>query len=326
MTFESAAALLFLGFGGSACGIAVHPERRKRRRQPGGGFLHAGIVSWIILGACARPASPPEPRAAAPAWDLVWSDEFEGPAGAAPDTTRWRPDLGDGCAMGICGWGNEERQTYTDARENAALDGLGRLAIVARRAPAGLSCYYGPCRYTSAKFTTRGKMAASPGRVAARLRVPTGQGLWPAFWMLGAGYPATPWPRCGELDIMEHRGSQPRVTSSAVHGPGYAGSTPFAHAHALSAGAYADDFHEFAVEWDSTRVRFWVDSIMHFTASAQELSRYGPPVLGGPYFLILNLAVGGRFDGDPASDDILPATMLVDYVRVYRPRPIQGPP
>ena len=300
-----------------------HQRQASRFGLTGVAFWIAAIVAWIVLAACAPRATTPDPRTplAAPEWDLVWSDEFEGPAGAPPDTSRWRADLGDGCAMGICGWGNDEKQTYTDAPENVALDGSGRLAIVARVAPAGLACHYGPCRYTSAKITTRGRMAAEPGRVAARIRLPTGQGLWPAFWMLGAEYPATPWPQCGELDIMEHKGSQPRITSSAVHGPGYAGATPFAHAHALPMGANPDDFHEYAVEWDSTRVRFWVDAVMHFTVSAEELARYGPSVLARPYFVILNLAVGGRFDGDPATDAILPATMLVDYVRVYRPRP-----
>lgn len=365
MTLQSVVALLLFAFGVLAFVMAIRHERRmQRHRHPGvsyrqatlrrdGGwrredlftgagldhqrqasrfgltgvvFWIAAIVAWIILAACARPGTAPDPPlpAAATDWELVWSDEFEGPAGAPPDTSRWRADLGDGCAMGICGWGNDEKQTYTDAPENVALDGNGSLAIVARVAPAGLTCHYGPCRYTSAKITTRGRMAAEPGRVAARIRLPTGQGLWPAFWMLGAGYPATPWPQCGELDIMEHKGSQPRITSSAVHGPGYAGATPFADAHALPAGANADDFHEYAVEWDSSRVRFWVDAIMHYTVSAEELVRYGPSVLARPYFVILNLAVGGRFDGDPASDDILPATMLVDYVRVYRPRPVPG--
>lgn len=259
--------------------------------------------------------------AAAPAggWTRVWSDEFDGAAGARIDTTRWRYDTADGCAAGICGWGNGEKQYYTTAPANVALNGQGQLEIVARRAPAGLTCYYGPCRYTSAKITTRGKMDAAPGRVAARIKLPAGQGLWPAFWMLGASFPATPWPDCGELDIMEYRGSNPAATSSAVHGPGYSGNTPFVHAHALERGTFADDFHTFAVEWDSLRVRFFVDESVHYTVTRGELERFGRPVLGQSFFVILNLAVGGTFDGDPRSDAVLPATLLVDYVRVYRP-------
>jgi beta-glucanase (GH16 family) len=251
-------------------------------------------------------------------WVRVWSDEFAGAAGARIDTTKWRYDTADGCATGNCGWGNNEKEYYTALPENIALNGQGQLMIVARAAPAGLTCYYGPCRYTSAKVTTRGKVEVAPGRVEGRIRLSAGQGLWPAFWMLGNGFPATGWPACGELDIMENRGSAPATTSSAVHGPGYSGNTPFAHAHALSQGTVADAFHIFAVEWDSLQVRFFVDDSVHYVVTRGQIQQYGASVLDRPYFLILNLAVGGHFDGDPASDAIFPATMLVDYVRVYR--------
>ena len=130
-------------------------------------------------------------------WVQVWSDEFDGPASTPLGATKWSFDKGDGCASGICGWGNSEKETYTDAPENIALNGLGQLAIVARTAPAGLNCYYGACRYTSAKITTRSKMNAAPGRVEARIKLSAGQGLWPAFWMLGSNFPSTPWPQCG---------------------------------------------------------------------------------------------------------------------------------
>lgn len=249
-------------------------------------------------------------------WTLVWSDEFDGAAGTPVDSTKWRHDIGDGCAAGICGWGNNEKEYYTSATENIALDGQGHLAIVARIAPAGLTCYYGACRYTSAKINTRGKMLAAPGRVEARVKLPTGQGLWPAFWMLGKDFPSVPWPQAGELDIMESKGSQPSTTSSAIHGPGYSGATPFAHAHRMS-GTVWQDFHTFAVEWHSGGVAFYVDSVMHYVVTRGELERYGASILDQPYFLILNLAVGGHFDGDPASDAVIPATMLVDYVRVF---------
>jgi beta-glucanase (GH16 family) len=250
-------------------------------------------------------------------WVQVWSDEFDGVAGARIDSTRWRYDTADGCAAGNCGWGNNEKEYYTALPENIALNGLGQLMIVARPAPAGLTCYYGPCRYTSAKVTTRGKLDVAPGRVEARIKLSAGQGLWPAFWMLGSGFPTTPWPACGELDIMENRGSAPATTSSAVHGPGYSGNTPFAHAHSLAPGTAADAFHTFAVEWDSLRVRFFVDDTIHYVVTRGEIEQFGTSVLDRSYFLILNLAVGGHFDGDPASDAIFPATMLVDYVRVY---------
>jgi beta-glucanase (GH16 family) len=251
-------------------------------------------------------------------WVEVWRDEFDGPAGAGVDAVRWSHDTADGCASGICGWGNNEKEYYS--RDNVALNGQGQLAIVARSAPAGLTCYYGACRYTSGKITTRGKVDVAPGRVEARIRIPAGQGLWPAFWMLGSGHPQTPWPLCGELDIMEFHGSAPASVSSAVHGPGYSGNTPFAKAHALQGGTFAEDFHVFAVEWDSLGARFFVDSVAYHSVTSQELQKFGNSILGRPYYLVINLAVGGNFDGDPQSDAILPATMLVDYVRTYRRR------
>lgn len=276
---------------------------------------------WALtLGACvACTSNTPSSVPATPTreWTQVWSDEFDGPAGTRIDASKWSYDLTDGCAAGICGWGNNEKEYYTDAAENIALDGSGHLMIVARLAPPALSCYYGPCRYTSAKITTRGKMNAAPGRVEARMKLPAGQGLWPAFWLLGSSFPATPWPQCGELDIMENRGSTSAGMSSAIHGPGYSGNTPLIRGYALTQGTFADDFHTFRVEWDSTQAEFFVDNTAHYTVTRSQMEAYGKSVLDQSYFLILNLAVGGNFDGDPKSDAIFPATMLVDYVRVY---------
>jgi beta-glucanase (GH16 family) len=270
--------------------------------------------------ACTSNTPSTEPSRATREWIQIWSDEFEGAAGARIDTTKWRFDVSDGCAAGICGWGNNEKEYYTEAPDNIALNGSGQLMIVARLAPSGMTCYYGPCRYTSAKITTRGKMNAAPGRVEARIKLPSGQGLWPAFWMLGSSFPATPWPQCGELDIMENHGSTTTGVSSAVHGPGYSGNTPFVRGYALAQGTFSDDFHTFSVEWDSAQVRFLVDNTAHYTVTRSQLQVYGKSVLDQPFFLILNLAVGGNFDGDPKSDAIFPATMLIDYVRVYEPK------
>jgi beta-glucanase (GH16 family) len=250
-------------------------------------------------------------------WNLVWSDDFDGATGASVDPVKWSFDLGDGCP-GLCGWGNNEKEYYTNAADNVSLDGQGHLAIVARPAVLNTTCYYGPCKYTSAKITTRGKMSAAPGRVEARIRIPKGHGLWPAFWMLGNDFGTVGWPASGELDIMENKGSAPSTSSSAIHGPGYSGNTPFAHANTISAPAtLADDYHLYAVEWDAVGASFYVDGIMHYQVLRVDIQRYGTSILDKPYYIILNLAVGGNFDGDPASDSILPATMLVDYVRVY---------
>jgi beta-glucanase (GH16 family) len=267
--------------------------------------------------ACSSETPSIASTASTSAWIQVAGDEFDGPARGRIDSTKWRYETADGCKEGICGWGNDEKQYYTDASENIALTGQGQLTIVARRAPAGLTCHYGPCRYTSAKITSRGKVVISPGRVEARIKLPAGQGLWSAFWMLGHGHAATPWPACGELDIMENKGSDPTTTSSAVHGPGYSGATPFTRAKRLTVGTSTGEFHTFAVEWDSLQVRFFVDDTAHYVVTRGDLERFGRSVLDQPFFVNVNLAVGGHFDGDPRSDAIFPATMLVDYVRVY---------
>jgi beta-glucanase (GH16 family) len=283
-------------------------------------------VAALVIGAlaCAAgavtpppspPPPPPPPPPPANPWTQVWSDEFAGPAGAGVDTASWRYDTGDGCSQGNCGWGNNEKEHYSAAPENIALNGEGQLAIVARVAPAGLTCYYGACRYTSGKITTRGKISVSPGRVEARIKLAAGQGLWPAFWMLGENIGTVGWPTCGEIDILENRGSQPTLMSSAVHGPGYSGNTPFAQAHAIS----ADSFHIYAVEWDSQSIRYFVDGRLHYAVTRTAVQRYGNWVFDQSFYLLLNQAVGGHFDGDPQSDAVFPATMLVDYVRVYRP-------
>lgn len=286
-----------------------------------GAALGAPLACSSGTSAVVPPVSTTPTAPATLTWTQTWSDEFDGPAGSRVDATKWVHDLGDGCSSGNCGWGNSEKESYTDATENVSLNGQGQLAIVARPAPAGLACYYGSCRYTSGKITTRGKFSARPGRVEARIKLPLGQGLWPAFWMLGDRFPSVPWPASGELDIMEFKGSIPSSSSSAVHGPGYSGATPFAHTHTLASGNFADDFHTFAIEWDKDQARFYVDGQKHYGVSVSDLMQKGAPILDQPYFIILNLAVGGHFDGDPRSDSVVPATMLVDYVRVFNLTP-----
>jgi beta-glucanase (GH16 family) len=275
------------------------------------------LILSAALAGCASGGQPVSTARLPPAgmWTLVWADEFSGPAGAGVDTTRWRYDTADGCASGNCGWGNNEKEYYRSSRDNIAHTGDGHLAIVARVASDSLPCYYGRCRYTSAKITTRGKVTVAPGRVEARIKLARGQGLWPAFWMLGTNIGSVGWPASGELDILENKGSEPGITSSAVHGPGYSGNTPFAHRQATS----ATEFHVYAVEWDAQSISYYVDAQRHYTVSRADVQSRGAWVFDQPFYVILNQAVGGHFDGDPQSDSILPATMLIDYVRVYRP-------
>ncbi len=276
-------------------------------------------IALCVVLACASgavsppPPPPPGPPPPPPVWVQVWSDEFEGPAGARVDSTRWRYDTGDGCPA-VCGWGNNEREFYTADTANIKQNGLGQLEITARVATDTIPCYYGRCQYKSAKITTNGKMPVVPGRVEARIKLPVGQGLWPAFWLLGTNIGAVGWPTCGEMDIMENKGSQPTTTSSAVHGPGYSGNTPFAQSYA----PITSDYHIYAVEWDTQSIRYFVDGTQHYNVAKTSVLQHGNWVFDQPFFVILNLAVGGNFDHNPASDAIFPATMLIDYVRVYR--------
>jgi beta-glucanase (GH16 family) len=284
------------------------------------GLFGAVAADVGVSGAQASRGRRAQSARAPERWRLTWQDDFTGGAGTRPDTTVWSPQLGDGCDRGICGWGNSERQTYTNTLANAALNGRGQLAITARVESTGATCWYGPCRYTSARFVTTSKVEATHGRVEARIKLPNGQGVWPAFWMLGAGYPTTPWPACGEVDIMEFRGSLPMETSSALHGPGYAGNTPFSRRWRLPQSTFSSDYHLFGVEWSRDSLAFTVDSVVTLAVTRAEVEAKGQWVFDGAFRLLLNVAVGGHFDGDPASDAVLPATMLVDYVRVYTRR------
>ena len=287
----------------------------------------AGLAVLLIACAACTDSAPSTFGSARPTestlpteWTQIWSDEFDGPAGSAVDTAKWVNDIGDGCANGNCGWGNHELEYYSSDTSNISLNGHGQLAIVGRPVPPVLKCYYGPCRYTSAKITTRGKTIVSPaGKVEARIKLPAGQGLWPAFWMLGTTCPQVGWPDCGEIDIMESKGSLPTLSSSAMHGPGYSGQTPFANWQRFPGGSITD-FHTYSVEWDQRSVRWLVDGVQHYQVGATDIRPYGRSVLGKSFIVILNLAIGGHFDGNPRSDSIFPAPMLVDYVRVYAPR------
>lgn len=232
---------------------------------------------------------------------LLWSDEFDGPRGTPVDARHWTHELGGD------GWGNRELQRYTDRPANAALDGDGNLAIVARR-DAG--------EYTSARLVTHGKVELTYGRIEARMRLPRGRGIWPAFWMLGANLPGTPWPSCGEIDIVENLGHDPRTIYGTVHGPGYSGRNGIACSHEHDVDL-ANDFHVYGVEWQRERVAWSLDGRVYGELTAAGVGGR-PWVLDHPLFILLNLAVGGEWPGAPDESTAFPATLLVDYVRVYR--------
>jgi len=257
------------------------------------------------------PVSPPP----AGAFSLVWSDEFEGPSGALVDATKWTFETGGG------GWGNQELETYTDRARNASLDGEGALAIQALRET--FTGRDGITReYTSARLKTQGRFEQAYGRFEARLKIPRGQGLWPAFWMLGADIPTAGWPRCGEIDIMENIGREPSTVHGTFHGPGYSGANGIGAPFTLPGGArFADDFHVFAVEWEPAAIRWYVDGALYQTRTPADLPAGQRWAFDHPFFLLLNVAVGGGWPGSPDATTVFPQTMLVDYVRVYRRQP-----
>jgi beta-glucanase (GH16 family) len=258
-------------------------------------------------------------RAEAAIGGIVWQDEFDAPAGSGVDRTKWRPETGGN------GFGNNELQYYTDSTGNAVHDGNGNLVITARREnPNNYQCHYGRCEYTSARLVTSGMFTQAYGRFEARIKIPRGQGIWPAFWMLGDNLGSVGWPNSGEIDIMENIGREPNTVYGTVHGPGYSG------AGGITAGRnigrpLADDFHTFRVDWEPNSIVWYVDG--------SEYHRLDPGRLGGnrwvfdhPFFMILNLAVGGNWPGNPDASTQFPQQMLVDYVRVSRYEPGGGGP
>ncbi|AWT46912.1 MULTISPECIES: glycoside hydrolase family 16 protein [Streptomyces] len=286
--------------------------------------LSAVLAASAAVGTAeADTAAPAGAQAPAVAAAATFSDTFDGPAGAPVDGSKWQLETGDNV-------NNHERQYYTSGTKNAALDGQGHLVITARREnPAGYQCWYGSCQYTSARLNTSGKFAAQYGHVEARMKIPRGQGMWPAFWMLGTDIGQVGWPNSGEIDVMENVGFEPSVVHGTIHGPGYSGSGGIGAAYSLPGGqAFADAFHTFAVDWAPGSITWSVDGNVY--------QRRTPADLGGktwvfdkPFFLILNLAVGGYWPGDPDGSTAFPQQLVVDSVSVTTSdtatgRPIRG--
>jgi beta-glucanase (GH16 family) len=250
-------------------------------------------------------------------WSLVWSDEFNDPAGTPPNSANWTHEIGDGTVNGIPGWGNSELQYYTDSIENAATDGNGNLAITAREADGSLQCYYGPCEYTSARLISLYKAEFAYGRIEARIRVPQEAGLWPAFWSLGTDIGEVGWPQSGEIDIMEFVGREPYEVFGTIHGPGYSGGDSFGDTYTFDVPVY-EDYHTFAIEWQPDDIKWTVDGVLYHQAGPADVAP-NEWVFNHPFYILMNVAVGGNFGG-PVGEDTDFQDMLVDYVRVY-----QGP-
>ena len=267
--------------------------------------------SAIVLLLCTCPAAQTSTPPSRASRTLVWSDEFNASNDSPIDSSKWLLETGGN------GWGNQELEYYT-ARPQNAFQQDGNLVIKVLEEK-----YTGPDgvtrNYTSARLKTQGKFSQKYGRFEARIKIPYGQGIWPAFWMLGEDIEKKGWPKCGEIDIMENIGKEPSTVHGTIHGPGYSGGKGIGGPFELPAGQrFADDFHVFAVEWEPKAIRFYVDDHLYTTRTPADLPQGAKWVYKHPFFILLNVAVGGGWPGNPDSSTLFPQTMLVDYVRVYR--------
>jgi beta-glucanase (GH16 family) len=253
-------------------------------------FLAAALTS---LGACSGSTQPAD-------YQVVWEDDFTGAAGVSPSSANWGFDVGTD-------WGNAQLEYDTNRPVNAQLDGSGNLRIIARQ-----EAWLGQ-NYTSARMTTAGKREFKYGRFEARIKTPTGQGLWPAFWLLGGNLATVGWPQSGEIDIMEARGQEPSILIGSLHGPGYSGGSAISRRYTL-ATRMDTEFHTYRVDWSADRIRWFVDDTLYHEVNKGDQS--GQWVFDHPFYIILNVAVGGGFVGAPNANTTFPQEMVVDWVRV----------
>jgi beta-glucanase (GH16 family) len=270
-------------------------------------------AAFILAFGCVQVSSEAQSQLKSPGqaakWVLTWSDEFEGSSGSRPDPAKWVVESGGS------GWGNDELEYYTDRSKNVRQqDGNLVIEAVKEKFVAPDHTHHD---YTSGRLKTQGRFSQEYGRFEARIKVPHGKGLWPAFWMLGENFSSADWPACGEIDIMEKGGSEPLTISGSMHGPGYSDGNALTSTYTFPDAHFAEHFHVFAVEWEARSVRFFVDGKLYATKVPAELPPGKPWVFDHPFFIILNLAVGGKLPGNPSKSTVFPQQMLVDYVRVY---------
>jgi beta-glucanase (GH16 family) len=246
--------------------------------------------------------------------DLVWADEFD--ANGTPNASNWNLLTGDGTAQGIPGWGNNELQSYTDRPENVTVDN-GVLMIIAQEEN------FNGKSYTSARITTKGKLDQQYGRFEARIKLPTGKGIFPAFWLLGDDEGGSKvWPQIGEIDIMEYLGDEPTNVFGTIHGPGFSGANSITKEYQILNDRFDNDFHIFGVEWSPNSINWYVDGDLYQSLTPADVSDEtdgaGEWVFNSPFHIILNVAVGGNLPGSPNENTLFPQTMEIDYVRVYQ--------
>lgn len=238
-------------------------------------------------------------------WKIKWAEEFNE---AAINTENWTFEIGNGCNQGICGWGNNELESYTDQEENARIEN-GHLIIEAK--PEGET------GYSSARMITKDKEEFRFGRIDIRAKLPKGQGIWPAIWMLGANIDDVGWPACGEIDIMELVGHQPTSVHGTVHyGPPAPQNQYKGSSINTTSGDFSDRFHVFSLVWQAGSMYWYVDDVVYFDVSPDKLGNYTYP-FNQNFFFILNVAVGGNWPGSPDETTVFPQRMEVDYIRVF---------
>ncbi|QSE99390.1 glycoside hydrolase family 16 protein [Fulvivirga lutea] len=234
---------------------------------------------------------------------LVLAEEFD--TNGAPNPELWNFDIG----TGDNGWGNQELQYYTNRSENVRVeDGVLKITAIKEN--------FEGSGFTSSRILTKDLFEQQYGRFEARMKLPWGQGIWPAFWMLGADIVINPWPGAGEIDIMEFRGQDPSTVLGSVHGPGYSAGEAITKSYTLTNDRFDTKFHVFGIEWGPNYINFYVDDVLYNQITPGDVT--GEWVFNKPFYLLINLAVGGTFVGSPSDNTVFPQTLEVDYVRVYR--------
>ena len=239
-------------------------------------------------------------------FNLVMSDEFE--VDGAPNPAIWTNDTG----RGESGWGNNELQYYTNSTDNVVVQN-GYLIITAKKESVG------GANYTSARLKSKGNFEQKYGRFEARIKLPTGKGLLPAFWMLGSNFDEVGWPKCGEIDIMEYIGSKPTEIFGTIHGPGFSADKGISKKYNLANNRFDNDFHIFGIEWSENQINWYVDDVLYNQIKREDVEKKGGEwIFNNSFFMLLNLAVGGNLPGSPDTNTSFPQRMIVDYVRVYQ--------
>jgi len=272
------------------------------------------LIALLFLSSLSfMSCDPDETQTVATLTNLVMQDEFD--SNGTPNPTMWNLLEGDGTAQGIPGWGNNELQNYTARTENVTVQN-GVLIITADK-----ESYQGSA-YTSARLSTKGLFQKQYGRFEAKIKLPTGKGIWPAFWLLGDDENGTlSWPQTGEIDIMEYLGDSPTEVFGSIHGPNYSGANAITKKYEILNDRFDNGFHIFGIEWSPNAINYYIDGDLYQSITPetvkQETNGAGEWVFNRPFYIILNIAVGGNLPGSPNENTIFPQRMIVDYVRVY---------